>query len=213
MSVPPIDLWCDECWEEIWRQRRAQKRFLLDTAIEVFSLWDWSQGGYDIEALIKQRKSPMFDEAHQRLAQYFFNEWSGSLRVPSAIVYPSKIPGVRDHTASLAEAFAKLLRTPAWPIKISSDAAYKTRSQRERLRHRRALSEKKKDVAKSSPLLFVDDVFTTGATAGAVWAALGRPENFQVAVLAYKTLNFQRVGSFYRPEEKNSRKFEEIGNI
>jgi predicted amidophosphoribosyltransferase len=37
-----------------------------------------------------------------------------------------------------------------------------------------------------NPWVFVDDVFTTGATALAAWKALDRPEDFQVWTLIYR---------------------------
>lgn len=185
-SWPPIDLLCETCWRKISPSRKTRPRELFQNSITVLALWDWTPQSSDIGNMVKARKNSRFDLAHRRLAKMYLRDNGEVFVGAQSLVYPTKTPGKKDHTSSLAKAFSDLLQIPATEVELMVDEGYRHQKQKERLASRRAKRIAFKN-RPPGPHVMIDDVLTTGATAKAVWRALGKPPHFKVAVLAYKT--------------------------
>ena len=94
-----------------------------------------------------------------------------------------------DHSCEIAKIFVDHYKCNSVVLKLDElDENYKTQGRKNRYEKRRARWE---GSGYPEPIWFVDDVYTTGATASAVWKALGRPQNYRVITMIYKKMEEQ----------------------
>ena len=177
---PPIDLFCERCWAEIFAQGSLQRR---SEAEKIYHYWTWRAQEWKVGELIKKRKSVLLDRAHDRIASVILP--AAFLR-PDVVVYPTKSPGQKDHTSSWATAVARYYSVPAFEVHISGRSDYKRLSRVERQSLRKKDFVQPTDKYEGQRVLITDDVYTTGATIKAVRSALGAVRGIEVLVMAYK---------------------------
>jgi hypothetical protein len=103
----------------------------------------------------------------------------GRPRAP--IYYPSR--GVPDHASALAQGLARGGRSDAEAIALIKESRSKQAFLGKRERQRNGFLHTGGPVKNA---VFVDDILTTGATARSGFAALGRPQGFEVWSLFYR---------------------------
>jgi predicted amidophosphoribosyltransferase len=187
-SLPPVDLLCKSCWrvleKHIFTQYQEQRRHLAPFPVRY--LWEWRETESLVGELIYSMKNATLPEAHQRLVDFWLQSYPFliSLKKPCVIVYPTKNLASEDHASFLAHALGKRLEIPAHPLLIAPTSDfYRSLGRDERYRRRKIVGDLK---ISGKEIIFVDDVFTTGATATRAWEFLGQPARFQVCVLAYR---------------------------
>lgn len=97
----------------------------------------------------------------------------------------------RDHADYLAHSLTRLLGQKRGPVVLKT-GSYKQRSLTKKQRLQMILQVPEIntwDYSEGDAVLMVDDVYTTGGTAQAVYQALGKPGNFFVWTLAYRGLS------------------------
>ena len=155
----------------------------------VRSLWSWQAGESDrLSALLSGLKGRYRREAWAFWAKEFTRAQAeflprGPLKLVSA---PRRASGHRDHAYFFAEMLSRETGIP-W-----AGSPFQKRSERQQRRlageeRARALTLVKTTELKPSPetfWVFIDDIVTSGATAEAVYQALGRPPRFEIWCLA-----------------------------
>jgi predicted amidophosphoribosyltransferase len=103
---------------------------------------------------------------------------------PSKIVYVIPHNKTCDHASEGASILAKILGVETVALQIEPRVHYKSKGRVERSQAQRMLGCFK--VVEGERVWFYDDVITTGSTAKAVWAALGKPQEFQAVALVHR---------------------------
>jgi predicted amidophosphoribosyltransferase len=91
---------------------------------------------------------------------------------------------LRHHASEGASILAKILGVETVALQIEPRVHYKSKGRVERSQAQRMLGCFK--VVEGERVWFYDDVITTGSTAKAVWAALGKPQEFQAVALVHR---------------------------
>jgi hypothetical protein len=104
--------------------------------------------------------------------------------LPQGLFYVTPENKKIDHGSEWAQAFSEILGVPAYRLTLSSQGNHKTKTRQERWSERVVLNSYPTNFLRH--YWFVDDLLTTGATAQAVWASLGRPESFKVVTIVYR---------------------------
>ena len=113
------------------------------------------------------------------LARYFLLQTQGQIPVKPSLFYPYK--GRRDHAQQWAEALGQWLEVKPQPLRLKSQGKQSQRGRWERQK----VEFYPKDCS-PGPVLFVDDVVTTGSTGLSAHKALGQPVNFAIWSLFYR---------------------------
>jgi predicted amidophosphoribosyltransferase len=175
------NVFCNICWEQMHRIQNAgpsmrQWAYTLPT----YSLFTWRKER-QIESLIYALKDGGLEDAFDRLAMTFLNQLESRPRLQDHLFIPSpaRAPGRCDHAFEWARALAKFTggRMEA-PLLRKSQEPQKRLRREERMEKKMSLSKDLSLISKG-PVIFVDDVITTGATAYAAHEALQRPQNFE----------------------------------
>jgi predicted amidophosphoribosyltransferase len=156
-------------------------------------LWRWDEDAAWVGDLIHGLKDGYHRQTFRDIAQMFFlchRRLIGACDArPVFIPAPPRKPGRQDHAGVLAEELAKVFKGSVWAVLCRRDSEAQ---KRKALAERRTLGliaePSAAEFAKNSKrtIVFVDDIVTSGATAGAAFLALGRPKNFAVWSIAYR---------------------------
>lgn len=182
------DPFCQVCYEHV-STRVGFHHNHLGSGVQVYSPFLWAAQDPWLGPLIQGQKGGLRTRVYGDLAQRFWSQcllrgWGalGGVLVPA----PPRRQGHRDHAHIWAEALA---RSSGWPVLTCLDreggGGVKQRwlSRGERLQVRmRARSR----LEPGRPVVFVDDVVTSGATAHAAFRALREPRPFLVIAAAYR---------------------------
>ncbi len=188
-------LFCAICEIQLLKLRNESKERSitfenLNTEIPVNSVFPWNPQQSDglSSLLLKlkgcRREAPYRYWARQILLERIQN--SIFLEDPETILIPSPARNKeqQDHAYKLTKALSDMT---GWrlhnPLVRDNVGTQKTRNLSQRRRIRLGNPEK---FTTSQPIIFVDDVVTTGATAIAAYRSLGCPKNFEVWCLAYR---------------------------
>ncbi len=145
-------------------------------------MWTWSKSSKSIECLVRSQKFTGLAQARERIFRRYLTYSLGP--PPTQIVYV--IPKNRpcDHASEGAQVLAKHLGAEAFALQMEPRIHYKSKGRRERGEAQRIAAALR--VRQGDNVWFYDDVITTGSTAKAVWAALGKPQGFQAVALVYR---------------------------
>jgi predicted amidophosphoribosyltransferase len=190
------DGFCKEC-----AQKLLSYRSLGQIRLEEFKmtyLYDWiPDQNRPLSLLLEDMKdgnNPMRSEYFGKKLLFEFLKFRSDFRNVVVIPAPSKVQGKKDHAFLLASSLAK---TAGWelisPLSRTNSGAQKNKSKQARgtvqFTNFESFSFHR---FKDQPVLFVDDIVTTGATARAAYVALGRPKHFEVLSVAHRKLSSLR---------------------
>ncbi len=176
------DLLCDACWEILWHQERFRRGFFVTPEFPVSAMWTWSTSSKPIECLVRSQKFTGLARAREKIFRHYLTYSLGP--PPTLIVYVIPKNKTCDHASEGAHILAKCFGVGAFAIEMEPRIRYKSKGRRERGEAQRITSALR--VCRDHNVWFYDDVITTGSTARAVWAALGKPQGFQAVALVYR---------------------------
>ena len=176
------DLLCEACWQTLWQKEQFRRGFYVTPEFPVSALWFWRDSEIFIENLVRSQKFTGLELARERIFRRYLTFSLGPL--PSKIVYVIPHNKTCDHASEGASVLGTCLGVETVALQIEPRVHYKSKGRAERSEAQRMIGYFK--VAKGERVWFYDDVVTTGSTAKAVWAALGKPQEFQAVALVHR---------------------------
>lgn len=186
-------LLCRFCETQLLESEFCGLELSSEKNLRVYSLFDWApQQSNALSSLLLALKGPKTQKAWREWALHFWLQRAPYLSTYKKIIFipAASSDGVRDHALHFAQAFADMSGGEILNILEKATKAH----QRDRNRDQRngvTIRSHVKIAAKSTEILYilVDDVLTTGSTALASYLALESPKNFEVWVLAKRSLS------------------------
>lgn len=180
--LSPVDLYCEGCWNQLWRDVSFQRRDIAGGPFPIYSLWTWPGGSPIVEKFVRAQKGQSLLEARTKVAQRYLLQLPSPR--PQGLFYVIPKNKKSDHGAEWAQAFSQVMGVPSYSLILPNKGNYKTKNRKQRWTERVVLNSYPSDLLEH--YWFIDDVLTTGATAQAAWQSLGRPLSFRVVVMVYK---------------------------
>lgn len=176
------DLFCGACWEILWQQEQFRRGFFVTPDFPVSALWTWDNSAKQIASLVRSQKFTGLSLARERILRHYLTYSLGPH--PTKIFYVIPKNKTTDHASEGAQVLAKYMGVEAIALPMEPRLDYKSRGRLARSNDQRIIGCAR--VPKGENIWFYDDVITTGSTAIAVWAALGKPQGFQAVALVYR---------------------------
>ena len=189
---PPTNWLCSLCWKAVEREYldshtvyRAEKR------LPHLRLLDWHEdNGKLVKLFIDSLKQGGPNFIFQRLGlemlvRFLHIPLWERLESPIFIPSPARAKKQEDHAFMLAKALSFYFNGEFQPL-LKRDP--NSLAQRKKSKKERAFIQihREGDIPFHKPVVFVDDVLTTGSTARVAFHALNKPKNFFIFTLAWK---------------------------
>ena len=191
---PPNSWLCNLCWKSIEREYLvSENTYRIEKTLPHCRLLDWHEDNHQIIKLfINSLKQGGPDFIFKRLGLemfsrfLYFNLWDKKIN-PIFIPAPPRLNTNKDHAFEIAKALSFYFggEVKELFIRKKSYSSQKTKSKRQRINIQ--IKSKKIDPF-HQPIIFVDDVLTTGSTARAAFQALNKPKNFFIFTLVWRRL-------------------------
>ena len=194
MYFPPNNWLCTLCWKAVEREYLCSNTmYRVEKTLPHLRLLDWHE---DNQQLIKffidslKQGGPIF--IFKRLGLEMFSRfihiplWDKKIS-PVFIPAPPRAKTQKDHAFMLAEALSFYFGGEVKNLLKREQASL---SQKKKSKRKRAGVQMKKEgpVPCDQPIVFVDDVLTTGSTARVAFQTLNKPQNFFVFTLVWRRL-------------------------
>lgn len=192
MYFPPTNWLCTMCWKAIEREYLySNNLYRTEKCLPHLRLLDWHEDNQQlIKFFIDSLKYGGPDFIFKRLGLEMFSRfihiplWSKKT-FPIFIPAPSKPNIKKDHAFMLAEALSFYFGGEVENLLKRETFSF---SQKKKSKRKRTdiQMERVGTIPCNRPLVFVDDVLTTGATARAAFQALNKPKNFFIFTLVWR---------------------------
>lgn len=195
---------CAVCEKSFLDSAELKSEKIWEEKSKLTYLFEWEQDMHPmLNYFLILLKGGLYPEAFASIVEHFLylqpelKNFSISSERNKYVIVPS--PGrfefTEDHASVLAKAFAdKLNITLIKPLHRQIEArksAQKQKSKQERMEAMMTLDEKfTQQELSCKRIIFVDDIYTTGATAHAAYLALGKPKQFEVWTIARRNISF-----------------------
>ena len=192
MYFPPTDWLCSLCWKAVQREYLcSESSYRIEKTLPHLRLLDWHKDNHQlIQLLINSLKQggPHFIFKRLGLEMFsrflYLNLWNKKT-FPLFIPAPSRLKSKTDHALQLAESlsfyFGGDVKNLLKRGKALGFQKKKTKRQRADIQ-----IQSQGNIPPLRPIVFVDDVLTTGSTARAAFQALNQPKHFFIFTLAWK---------------------------
>lgn len=194
LRTSSIDLYCDNCWVSLLKNSSVTAAH--DYPFKVSSLLVWNNFTPQVENLIYSLKGGGLKSAFVKIAEHFAIHLNCQRnRDQVLVVPPSRRPLESDHAWAWGCALSEVLGLKLLsPFEFATEAEAKGTDRllalapQKRLkvneRFERQFKLKEGTCLKSSSVVFVDDLITSGATALAAYKAVNSPVDFEVWAIA-----------------------------
>ena len=182
------------CWKVLEREYLySGDSYRAEKTLSHLRLLDWSEDNQQIVwRLVNSLKQGGPDFIFKRLALEMFSRfvclglWDKKT-FPTFIPSPSRSHKTRDHAFQLTQALSFYFGGEVKNI-LSRRVDFEFQKTKTKRQRANVMIQSEKTISSQKTFVFVDDVLTTGATARAVFQALGRPKNFFIFTLAWRRL-------------------------
>ena len=189
---PPTHWLCSLCWKALEQEYHcSNKVYRTEKTFPHLRLLDWHEDNHNLihcfaNSLKQGAPNFIFKRIGLEMVSRFIhlNLWNKKT-LPLFIPSPPSSNSNPDHAFLLAKALSFYFGGEVLSIlkKDLSLGLQKTKSKRERA----AIQMTKENTAPiTNPIVFVDDILTTGSTARAAFQALNKPKNFFIFTLIWR---------------------------
>jgi len=196
LSTPPVRWLCRHCLKTLEQFFLSPRDIIRDEAgITHIRLFDWDlENDYFIRLFLTSLKKGGHFFIFQQMALALFFRLSQVRSLDkNTVLVPAPASSDRhfkDHAFCLASAFSHLSGFNVYSPLYRKTSPEEAQKRKNKLERRKILLYNKSELI-IKPMIFVDDVLTTGATARAAYKALGEPENFMIITLAWRRFYHQ----------------------
>ena len=195
LAVPPVTWLCAGCWQQLRSFYLHPEDMIREQGgLTHARLFDWGEENDFFARLflnsLKKRKLGFIFES---LAKDFLHRFlqvrdlpPNTLFVPAPASHQNKL---KNHALSICHSLSHVVGMDSQnPLLILNHMDSKQVQKRKNKKERRKINfgVQESFSVEKRPLVFVDDILTTGATARSAWKALGKPKDFMIFTLSWR---------------------------